>query len=205
MQALRDRLQDLPGQRNSRISWWSQDQHLLEVTVEILQNHLVPNLYQRKHQRGNSICLRIFPKTRTVRYASVRKLQEPLADEIHNVTCSARQSSVISLLPTTKSSMKMENCGATTGVQLLCKIWPLNGFRAIHAKTSQKMARSAGKFLDLEKIPKVTHTDTSLEFGKVCEDLRWNHLCVNSSSAGDKRSCEKSHTRHFIFTAVQTR
>ena len=42
-QASRDRLQDLTEQ------WWNQDQHLLEVTAEIFQNHFVRNLSHPKH------------------------------------------------------------------------------------------------------------------------------------------------------------
>ena len=38
-------------------------------------------------------------------------------------------------------------------------------------KTSQETQRSLQKFLE----PKVIYTDNSLEFGKACEDLSWNH------------------------------
>ena len=31
------------------------------------------------------------------------------------------------------------------------------------------------KFLEPERKPKVIYTDISLEFGKACEDLSWNH------------------------------
>ena len=42
-------------------------------------------------------------------------------------------------------------------------------------KTSQEKQRSLQKFLEPERNPKVTYTDNSLEFGKACEDLFWNH------------------------------
>ena len=42
-------------------------------------------------------------------------------------------------------------------------------------KTSQETQRSLQKFLELHRNPKVIYTDKSLEFGKVCEDLSWNH------------------------------
>ena len=42
-------------------------------------------------------------------------------------------------------------------------------------KTSQETQRSLQKFLEPEKKPKVIYTDNSLEFGKACEDLSWNH------------------------------
>ena len=45
-------------------------------------------------------------------------------------------------------------------------------------KTSQETQRSSQKFLEPERKPKVIYTDNSLEFGKACEDLSWNHCTV---------------------------
>ena len=42
-------------------------------------------------------------------------------------------------------------------------------------KTSQETQISLQKFLEPERKPKVIYTDISLEFGKACEDLSWNH------------------------------
>ena len=42
-------------------------------------------------------------------------------------------------------------------------------------KTSQETERSLRKFLDPSEKPKVIYTDNSLECGKSCEDLSWNH------------------------------
>ena len=42
-------------------------------------------------------------------------------------------------------------------------------------KTSQETQRSLQKFLEPERKPKVIYTGNSLEFGKACEDLSWNH------------------------------
>ena len=42
-------------------------------------------------------------------------------------------------------------------------------------KTSQETQRSLQKFLEPERKSKVIYTDNSLEFGKACEDLSWNH------------------------------
>ena len=41
-------------------------------------------------------------------------------------------------------------------------------------KTSQE-TQSLQKFLEPERKPQVIYTDNSLEFGKACEDLSWNH------------------------------
>ena len=42
-------------------------------------------------------------------------------------------------------------------------------------ETLQETQRSLQKFLEPDRNPKVIYTDNSLEFGKVCEDLSWNH------------------------------
>ena len=42
-------------------------------------------------------------------------------------------------------------------------------------KTSQETQRSLQKFLEPNRKPEVIYTDNSLEFGKSCEDLSWNH------------------------------
>ena len=42
-------------------------------------------------------------------------------------------------------------------------------------KTSQGTQRSLHKFLEPDRKPKVIYADNSLEFGKACEDLSWNH------------------------------
>ena len=42
-------------------------------------------------------------------------------------------------------------------------------------KTSQETQRSLQKILELDRKPQVIYTDNSLEFGKACEDLSWNH------------------------------
>ena len=41
--------------------------------------------------------------------------------------------------------------------------------------TCQETQRSLEKFLEPERNPEVIYTDNSLEFGKACEDLSWNH------------------------------
>ena len=42
-------------------------------------------------------------------------------------------------------------------------------------KTSQETQRSLQTFLEPNRKPEVIYTDNSLEFGKACEDLSWNH------------------------------
>ena len=46
---------------------------------------------------------------------------------------------------------------------------------SVQNKTSQETERSLQKFLEPTRKPKVINTDISVEFGKACEDLSWNH------------------------------
>ena len=61
-------------------------------------------------------------------------------------------------------------------------------------KTSQETQRSLQKFLEPERKPKVIYTDNSLEFGKACEDLSWNH-CTSTA--------HRSETNGFAERAVR--
>ena len=45
----------------------------------------------------------------------------------------------------------------------------------MYYKTSQKTQKSLRKFLEPTRKQKVIYTDNSLEFGKSCEELSWNH------------------------------
>ena len=57
------------------------------------------------------------------------------------------------------------------------KIWQRSGYNPTHGKrtTYQETEKSWQKFLEPKRKPDVTCTDNSLEFGKACEDLSWNH------------------------------
>ena len=46
---------------------------------------------------------------------------------------------------------------------------------SVQDKPAQDTQRSLQKFLEPDRKPKVIYTDNSLEFGKACEDLSWNH------------------------------
>ena len=55
-------------------------------------------------------------------------------------------------------------------------------------KTSQDTLRSLQKFLEPNRKPKVIYTDNSLESGKACEGLSWNHCASTphrSETSGD--------------------
>ena len=72
-------------------------------------------------------------------------------------------------------------------------------------KTSQETQRSLQKFLEPDRNPKVIYTDNSLEFGKACEDLSWNHCTSTphrSETNGIAESSAQSERRNVCSIAA---
>ena len=83
--------------------------------------------------------------------------------------------------------MTLANLETITDLQSWCKTWPLNGSKRTRAKEKlpRKHKRSLQKFLEPDRKPKLIETDNSLEFGKACEDLSWNHCTSTPSRFGE--------------------
>ena len=65
---------------------------------------------------------------------------------------------------------------------------------SVQNKNSQETQRSLQKFLEPERNPKVIYTDNSLEFGKACEDLSWNH-CTSTPHRSETNSIAERAVR----------
>ena len=63
-------------------------------------------------------------------------------------------------------------------------------------KTSQETQKSLMKFLELTRKPKVMYTDNSLEFGKSCEELSWNH-CTSAPHRSETNGIAERAVRRF--------
>ena len=61
-------------------------------------------------------------------------------------------------------------------------------------KTSQESQKSLQKFLEPTRKPKVIYTDNSLEFGKACEDLSWNH-CTSTPHRSETNGIAEREVR----------
>ena len=61
-------------------------------------------------------------------------------------------------------------------------------------KTSQETQRSLQKFLEPNRKPKVIHTRNSVEFGKTCEDLSWNH-CTSTPHRSETNGIAEREVR----------
>ena len=78
--------------------------------------------------------------------------------------------------------MKKVNSVTTIDMPWWYKIWQGSAYSPTHVKqklSSETQKKSLMKFLGPTRKPKVIYTDNSLEFGKSCEDLSWNH-CTSS-------------------------
>ena len=145
----------------------------------------------------DEICtyLHTFPWMRVATSAYVRRSRELRADATLNATYSARLSSVTSLQPTTRSSMKEESRDRVTGMQLWYKIWPLDGFKATHLKQQlRKKRREAHRiFLILKPVQKkkIIGMWKSLSRPPMCEyasSLRDERYCRNGMTQSERRN-----------------
>ena len=73
--------------------------------------------------------------------------------------------------------MKVVNPETITDMQSWCKTWPPNGSSRVRAKQKlhRKLKEGCKSSWSPNRKPKVIYADNSLEFGKACEDLSWNH------------------------------
>ena len=136
-----------------------------------------------------SLCLRevwiwvntvfIFPslKTEIARPARGPKLQEPRAEDAWAEPYLVQK--MLGDLITADHKVLIESCESRNNhryaivVKGLATQW-IQSYPC-KTKTSQETQRSLQKFLEPNRKPKVNYTDNSLEFGKVCENLSWNH------------------------------
>ena len=61
-------------------------------------------------------------------------------------------------------------------------------------QTSQETQKSLMKLLEPTRKPKVIYTDNSLEFGKSCEELSWNH-CTSTPHRSETNGIAESAVR----------
>ena len=61
-------------------------------------------------------------------------------------------------------------------------------------KNSQETKKSSRKFLEPSQKPKVMYTDNSLDFGKSCEALSWNHRTSTLYRSETKGIAEMRYT-----------
>ena len=78
-------------------------------------------------------------------------------------------------LITAKFSVKDVNLETIIDMQLWCKTELLDSIIAVYNKNFAGTRKVLQK---PSRKPKVIYTDNSIEFGKACEDLSWNHCTL---------------------------
>ena len=125
----------------------------------------------------NTVFILISQKTQIARSARGQKLQGPPCRR-RNGGAVLRAENLGDLI-TADHKVLSDNCESRNNhryavvVQDLATQW-IQAYPC-KTKTSQEMPRSLQKFSEPDRKPKVIYTDNSLEFGKACEDLSWNH------------------------------
>ena len=66
----------------------------------------------------------------------------------------------------------------------------------VKQKTSQETQKSLQKFLEPTRKPKVMHSHNSLEFGKACDELSWNH-CTSTPHRLETKWCNGRISPYF--------
>ena len=71
--------------------------------------------------------------------------------------------------------MKVVNLETIIVMQSWCRTWPPNGSSRTRARQKLLRKHKGACKSEPKRKPTVVYTDNSLEFGKACEDLSWNH------------------------------
>ena len=110
-------------------------------------------------------------------------------------SCPEREILLIWQLRTTKFRVKVANLDRIIDTLWRCKTWQDSGYNHTHVKTSRETEKSLQKFLEPTRKPRVIYTDISLEIGKSCEELAWNH-CTSTHRGSEKhRIAERAALR----------
>ena len=118
-----------------------------------------------------------FPKDRNCEICQRTKSQGLRAEDVLAESYIVQKILVIWSQPITKFSVKDVNLETIIDTQSWCKTWLPNGCSRIRAKLKllRKQKRACKSSWSRQGNLKVIYTDNSLEFGKACEDLSWNH------------------------------
>ena len=87
------------------------------------------------------------------------------------------------------------NLATIIDILLWYKTWPPN--RSSRTVQNQNFIRNPEQLVKVpaERKPKVIYTDNSLEFGKACEDLLWNHCTSTPHSSETHGIAERAVRR----------
>ena len=172
-------LRSRSGCKNSGKFWWMMEFHPVHGGSHASSSHdvsLEPT-FKRREDLGKHSVYTHFPEDRNCEICKRTKItRAPCRRRIGRVVPRAEN---FGDLITADHKVLSDNCESRNNhryavvVQDLATQW-IQAYPC-KTKTSQETQRSLQKFLEPDRNPKVIYTDNSLEFGKSCEDLSWNH------------------------------
>ena len=159
--------------KNSGKIWWMMKFQYTEILTSVLLMKCLYSPYSRDVRIWiSTVFILISLMTEIARSVKRPKLQGPHAGAV------PRAENFGDLI-TADHKVLSDNCESRNNrryavvVQDLATQW-IQAYPC-KTKTSQETQRSLQNFLEPQRNPKVIYTDNSLEFGKACEDLSWNH------------------------------
>ena len=173
----------------------SESRETLSLDIETLPV-LLMNYQWSREQKWNWVLVSMV-STRTFREAQI---EISTSKKITRVSCRKRTGTVVPraekfLDLTADHQVLSDNCESRNNhrhvvvVQELATQWVQS--YPCKSKTSQETERSLQKFLEPTTKPKVIYTDNSLEFGKSCEELSWNH-CTSTPHRSETNGIERA-------------
>ena len=164
-------------------------------------------MFKRREDLGTHSVYIHFPKDRNCKIC--------LGTKITRAPCRRRnggavpRAEIFGDLITADHKVLSENCESRNNHRYAVVVQDLATLRIqsypCKTETSQETQRSLQKFLEPDRKPKDIYTDNSLEFGKACEDLSWNHCTSTphgSETNGIAESSAQSKGRHLCCIVV---
>ena len=166
------------GCKNSGRIWWMMKFHYREALMPVLLMKVsLEPIFKRREDLGNHSVETHFPKDRNSEICKRTKNTR--------APCRRRNGGAVPRaenfgnLITADHKVLSDNCESRNNhryavvVQDLATQW-IQSYPC-KTKTSRETQRSLQKFVEPDRNPQVIYTDNSLEFGRACEDLSWNH------------------------------
>ena len=165
----------------------------IETLPVLLMNYQWSRVQKWNRVRVSIVSTRTFRRTQIAISAWRQKWRGLLAEDVLVQSC-PEQAILVTWSADHKilseESASRNNHRYAVVVQHLATLW-LQSYPC-KTKTSQETEKSLMKFLEPTRKPKVIYTDESLEFGKSCEDLSWNHCTSTPHRTETKSDCRKS-------------
>ena len=187
------------GCKNSGKFWWMMKFHYREaLTPVLLMRFLWSRLRRGREDLGKHNVHTHFPKDRNCEICKRTKITRapcrrrngeavPRAVNFGDLITADHKVLSDNLRISKQSSICSRGAGSSHSMD--------PGVSVRKKKTSQETQRSLQKFLEPERKPKVIYTDNSLEFGKACEDLSWNHCTSTPHRSETNGTAEKAVRR----------